>query len=225
MAAGESPLGGRSSCRTCKTKLGVTDLIPVVSWLFLRGRCRHCGGQVGWTYPVVEVMALGVAAWSALVLDGWLVWVSCGLGWTLLVLAAIDARTYRLPDVLTLPLVLGGLAVAAGLGWQALLDHSIGVLIGWGGFVLVAVGYRAVRNREGLGLGDAKLLAAGGAWTSWTGLPGIVLIACASAFAVLLVRVIRGEQLSQQTKLAFGPPLCVGIWIVWLYGPVEFGAF
>jgi hypothetical protein len=97
-------VGGRSRCPACGHVLGVRDLAPLLSWAVLRGRCRHCGARIGWIYPAVELGALGVAVWAASVVEGWLLWVSCGLGWTLLALAAIDLRHYLLPNALTLPL-------------------------------------------------------------------------------------------------------------------------
>jgi leader peptidase (prepilin peptidase) / N-methyltransferase len=221
---GEPLMWGRSKCPACGAALGPRDLVPVLSWVLQRGRCRHCGGRIGPVYPVIEIAAVIVAGWAATRVGGWILWASCALGWTLLVLAAIDFRTYRLPNSLTLPLAAGGLIVAALVDRSILPDHLIGAAAGALSFAAIAALYRRVRGREGLGLGDAKLVGAAGAWVSWTGLPGVVLWACASAFALLLARSLRGEAITLTTRFPFGPHLCIGIWLVWLYGPIEFGA-
>ncbi len=220
---GETLVRGRSKCPACGAVLGPRDLVPVLSWVLQRGRCRHCGDRISPVYPAIEIAALIVAGWAATRTDGWILWASCALGWTLLVLAAIDFRTYRLPDSLTLPLAAAGLVVAFLLDRSILPDHLIGAAAGALSFAAIAVVYRRVRGREGLGLGDAKLVGAAGAWVSWTGLPGVVLWACGSAFALLLARSLRGEAITPTTRFPFGPHLCIGIWLVWLYGPIEFG--
>jgi leader peptidase (prepilin peptidase)/N-methyltransferase len=140
------------------------------------------------------------------------------LGWTLATLALVDLVSYRLPDPLTLPLAAGGLLVAAFLPGSPVLDHMIGAVVGWG--LLAALGwlYRRLRGREGIGLGDAKLLGAAGAWLGWAPLPSVLLVACAAAFLWIALRVIvRGRDVLDQ-RLAFGGPLCAAIWVVWLHG-------
>jgi leader peptidase (prepilin peptidase) / N-methyltransferase len=216
-----SPAYGRSRCPTCDHAVGMRDLVPVLSWLVLRGRCRHCGAQIDRLYPVIEVAAFAIALWAAMRVDGWTLWVTCALGWTLLVLAAIDLRHYWLPNVLTVGLAVTGMAVIAALDPSVLWAHAIGAAAGLGSFAVIAWSYRRLRGREGLGMGDVKLAAAAGAWTSWVGLPGVVLWACLSAFLYALIPAARGKALTLQTRFAFGPHLCLGIWLVWLYGPLE----
>ena len=112
LPAREQAVLGRSRCRACGHGLGIVDLVPVASWLWQRGKCRHCGGSISRLYPLIELGAIAVAAWAATLLDGWLLWATCGLGWTLLTLAVIDARHYLLPDAMTLPLIAAGLLTA-----------------------------------------------------------------------------------------------------------------
>jgi len=174
---GEGVALGRSICRSCRHPLGVRDLVPVVSWLWARGRCRHCRAPVSAFYPGVELAALGIALWAAAVTPGWLFWASCGLGWTLLALALIDWRSLVLPDALTLPLLAAGLAVAWLIEPAKLAPHLLGAASGFALFAAIGWLYARLRGRDGLGPGDAKLLAAAGGWVSWSGLPSVALLA------------------------------------------------
>jgi len=222
LPAGRKVVFGRSSCPHCHHLLGLRDLVPILSWLVSRGRCRYCGARLGLFYPAIELAAIVVALWAVALLSGWLVWASCALGWTLLALVVIDQHHFTLPDALTLPLVPAGLAVAYLAAPDSLIDHGIGAAAGFAAFLLMGWAYRALRGREGLGLGDAKLLAAAGAWVAWQGLPGVVLLAAAAALAVVLVQSLAGRRLTLTSRVAFGPYLCFGTWLVWLYGPLVF---
>jgi leader peptidase (prepilin peptidase)/N-methyltransferase len=221
---GETMVLARSRCPHCRRTLAPADLVPLVSWIVRGGRCRTCNARLGLFYPGVEIAATAAALWAVLTVDAGAVWVSCGLGWTLLAIGWIDARHLWIPDRLSLALA------AAGLLWAASGDdgrfgaHAIGVAAGLLAFSAVAVAYRRLRGRDGLGFGDAKLLAAGGAWVAWPGLPGIVLIAAVTALAGALAGALLagrdGQRLRATTRLPFGPFLCLGIWLVWLYGPL-----
>ena len=223
LTAGRTVLFGRSSCDACGATLGPLDLVPLASFAALRGRCRHCGASIDRTHVAMEAGAVVVAVWAALVTSAWIVIASCVLGWTLLTLAAIDWRTGLLPDVLTLPLALAGLGVAYAIAPEMLLDHVIGAAAGFAVFAALAEFYRRLRGRHGLGLGDAKLLGAAGAWLGWNGLPTVVLYAAFIGLALVLARRVRGEALQAGDKLAFGPALAAATWLVWLYGPLVAG--
>jgi leader peptidase (prepilin peptidase)/N-methyltransferase len=220
LPAGRPIALARSRCDHCGATLAVRDLIPVLAWLVRRGRCG-CGKiRLSAFYPGIELAALAVAISAALVLSGWLLWASLVLGWTLLALAAIDLRHYFLPDRLTLPLIPIGLGVAYAIDPAKLADHAIGAIAGFVAFALIAALYRRLRGREGLGLGDAKLLGAGGAWLGWQALPSVVALAAVIALAFALAAALAGGKLSATTKIAFGPYLALAIWLVWLYGPL-----
>jgi len=164
-----------------------------------------------------------MAAWAAAVVGGgWLLPATALLGWTLLCLAVIDARHLILPDALTLPLLLLGLVVAALLPGGRLVDHGIGAAVGFLAFAAVGAIYRRLRGRDGLGLGDAKLLAAAGAWVGWAGLPGVVLIAAALGLLATLALRMTGRGGPAEAPVPFGPWLCAAIWCTWLYGPLQF---
>lgn len=163
----------------------------------------------------------GIALWAALAADGWLVAASLGLGLTLLALATWDLVHYRLPDTLTYPLLAGGLATAAMIDPARLPHHLIGAAAGFLALAALRELYFRLRGREGIGLGDAKLLAALGAWLTWDGLASVVLIACAAAFAVTAGRAVAGRPATWSQRLPFGAYLALGGWLVWLYGPLR----
>ncbi|HWC63723.1 MAG TPA: A24 family peptidase [Rhizomicrobium sp.] len=216
-----SALHGRSACDACGVRLGARDMVPILSWAALRGHCRHCGAAVGFFYPLIEGAALVVALWSGLVFSGTTLWASCLLGWMLVALAAADFKYQLLPDFLSLPLIAFGLAATWALAPDNLSAHLIGAAAGFAGIVLLRFVYEKLRGREGMGLGDAKLLAAAGAWTGWIGLPSILAIAAVSALIFALW--LRGRHLTLADRLPFGPFLAGGFWIVWLYGPLTPG--
>jgi leader peptidase (prepilin peptidase) / N-methyltransferase len=219
-ASPRSILWGRSACPDCGRGLAPRDLVPVVSWLVSRGRCRHCGERVSAFYPAIELAALAVAVWSAAIASGWLVAASSLLGWVLLALALTDIRSFLLPDFLTLPLLAAGLLVAQALDPSTTLPHVLGAAIGFFAIVAIRHAYWMLRGREGIGLGDAKLMAAAGAWVSWEGLPSVLLLAALGGLASALLRHYRKATIRATDRVAFGAFLCVGIWLVWLYGPL-----
>ena len=149
-----------------------------------------------------------------------LVMISIVLGWALIVLALADISVYRLPDVITLPLIVIGLGTSWWLPTTRLHDHVIGAVLGYAVLAGIAYVYRRLRKREGLGLGDAKLVAAAGAWLGWQALPSVLLIGCGLAFVWLAVRALIQGRKTLYERLAFGAPLCAAIWWVWLIGPL-----
>lgn len=206
----------RSRCEGCGAVLAVRDLVPLVSWLAAGGRCRACGRRLGWFYPAVELAALAVALLAALLDDGGAIWLDCILGWWLLALAWIDARHWLLPDALTLPLVVAGLAEALIDEPDNLTQRALGAALGYAALRVIDFLYHKLRGRRGLGEGDAKLLAAAGAWVGASGLPEVVLIgALAALFATAWLR-LRGTRLRASSALPFGPFLALGAWVVWL---------
>lgn len=220
LPAGEPILAGRSRCPHCRETLRVRDLVPLLIWLLSKGRCRTCGTPLGIFYPGVELAALAVAVWSLAVFPFWLAVASCALGWTLLAAAEIDRRHYWLPDTLVLPLIPAGLIVIWLVATENLSAAIIGAIAGYGFMAFVAWIYRRLRGRDGLGLGDAKLFAAAGAWTTWTGLPSVLLVAALGGLLAAALFAARGGTLRQDMPMAFGPFLAIGFWLVWSFGPL-----
>jgi leader peptidase (prepilin peptidase)/N-methyltransferase len=209
----------RSRCERCGAALAARDLVPLVSWLVAGGRCRFCGQPLGWFYPGIELAALGVALVAVAADGGEGTWLDCGLGWWLLALGWIDLRRWLLPDLLTLPLVVAGLLAAAIFDPEQLTDRSLGAALGYLGFRLIASVYRALRGREGLGRGDAKLLAASGAWVGVSALPQLVLGAAVSALLAAACLRLAGMRLAAHSALPFGPFLALATWLIWVFGP------
>jgi leader peptidase (prepilin peptidase)/N-methyltransferase len=140
------------------------------------------------------------------------------LAWTLLVLGTIDLLVFRLPDVLTLPLAAAGLLLSFWFPDAEPAAHFAGAAIAFAVLYGIAIAYHGVRGREGLGLGDAKLAAAAGAWLGWRALPSLLLIACAAGFVAIGIGVLLRGKSAMREQIAFGVPLCLAFWIVWLYG-------
>jgi leader peptidase (prepilin peptidase)/N-methyltransferase len=209
----------RSCCDTCGTQLRPRDLVPIFSWLAAKGRCRYCGHPLGWFYPGVELATFAVALVAVFADGGLAMWLDTLLGWWLLTLGWIDFRSWLLPDVLTLPLVISGLAVAAVFDPEHLADCALGAAAGYLVLLGVAMLYRLWRGREGLGRGDAKLLAASGAWLGASALPQVVFFAAILALTGAACLRLAGVRLSAQSALPFGPFLAVVTWVLWLSGP------
>lgn len=210
----------RSACEACGAGLTASELVPLVSWVIARGRCGHCGRPVGWFYPAVELAALAVALIALAVDDIETAWLDCLLGWWLLALAWIDVRRLILPDVLTLPLIVAGLLAAAVLDPDSLAERALGAALGYLALRAVAWAYLRLRGREGLGQGDAKLLAAAGAWLGAVALPQVILVAALSALLVAAALRFSGRTMHAHSALPFGPFLALAIWALWLFGPL-----
>ena len=212
----------RSRCPHCQHVLGLRDLIPLVSWLANRARCRHCGERISAWYPAVEMAALVIAVWAVMVLPAGLSWASVLFGWTLLTLALLDLKSLWLPRALTWPLAVAGLLVTGLWNEGFPVDQVIGAVAGYLVMILVAHAYRRYRGRHGLGEGDAHLFGALGAWVGWQGLPSVLVFAGASGLLSVLIQMRLEQRIGWTTRIPFGPHLCVGGWLVWLYGPLYF---
>lgn len=193
---GRSVVHGRSACDGCGRVLTTLDLIPMVSWLALRGRCRKCGATIDRTHIIIEVAAaaIGGAAFAfATKLGGVALTL---LGWQLLLLGWLDARHWWLPHRLSASLAITGLALGgfamAAVGQEVpLKDRVIGMVAGYVLLALIALVYRAYRGRDGLGGGDAPMFGAIGAWVGWAALPLVLLLAALAGITVALVRVVH----------------------------------
>lgn len=207
---GRSVLRGRSACDACGRTLGALELVPLLSAAMLRGKCRGCGAAIDPLHWRMELGCAAIGAAAALFFPlpfalGWM-----ALGWVLLTLAVLDARYYWLPNALTLPLAGLGLTVGPWVTGVRLADAVIGAVIGYAVLLVVALAYRRLRGREGLGLGDAKLLGALGAWFGWQALPFILLLASLLGLGwALAVALVSGKRVDGQAMVPLGTFLCI----------------
>lgn len=158
--------------------------------------------------PALMASTLPVATLGASVL----------LATLLVALSAIDMVEFRLPDVLTLATAGLGVGLTWLLAWDDILARAAAVTAGFAVFWLVAALFRKMRGYDGLGLGDAKLLGAAGAWVGLEGLPSLVLLASLLAIGAIAVALALGKEVGRQSWIPFGPFLGLACWIVWLYG-------
>lgn len=209
---------GRSRCPDCRAELAARDLVPLLSFALARGRCRHCGRPITPAYPLTEIAAGAIGLAPALLMPILPAIVTSLLGWWLLGLALIDLRSFRLPDAMTLPLLGVGLLLAwlqpEGVVMPPLADAVAAAAGGGLLFAGIALGYRRLRGREGLGPGDAKLCAAAGAWLGVAAMPWLVLLAALMGLGLAL---LLHRRLESQAEIPFGPPLALAFWLLWLH--------
>lgn len=210
----------RSRCPHCGHAISALENIPVISYLFLRGRCRGCQARISVRYPLIEALT-GVL--SALV--AWhfgFSWVCLGalfLTWALIALTFIDVDEQLLPDNITLPLLWLGLFFNLFGSFTTLQSAVIGALAGYLSLWLVFHAFRLVTGKEGIGFGDFKLLAALGAWLGWEFLPVIILLSSLVG-AVVGISLILLRQHHRSQPIPFGPYLAAAGWLALVWGDV-----
>lgn len=208
----------RSACPKCGHQIAPWENIPVISYLFLRGRCKACKTPIGIRYPLVELVT---AALSALAM-----WhfgptaqalAAIVMIWSLVALFMIDADTQLLPDQITLPLLWLGLLLNLQGLFAPLADAVIGAAAGYLLLWSVYWLYKLVRGREGMGHGDFKLMAALGAWFGWQALPALILMSSVVG-AVLGGAMLVFRRKSSDTTFPFGPYIVGAGLIVLFFG-------
>lgn len=213
---GRSAMRGRSECDSCRKPLRAHELVPLLSYVLQRGRCRGCGAPIHPGHPAVETggMLVGIAA--GLVAPGWEGVAGAIFGWLLLALAALDLAAFWLPNTLTGLLALAGIAdgIFFDPGW---VDRIAGGLLGFGLLHLVAFTYRHVRGREGLGGGDPKMFGGIGLWLGATMLAPVLLAASVTGLAVALALRITGREIRMTSRLPLGTLLAIAAFPAWLY--------
>ena len=207
-----------SRCPACGHAIRWTENVPVLSWLWLRGRCSACGAGISARYPLIELLTgllFAAIAWRLGPEPTTLLW--CGFAAVLVALAAIDWDTTVLPDSMTQPLLWAGLLVSA-LGWNlgagaAIVGAAVGYLSLWSVDWL----FKLATGKEGMGYGDFKLLAALGAWLGWQAVLPIVLFASVLGAVVGIGMKAMGA-LREGRYVPFGPFLVGGGLLVVLLG-------
>ncbi|WP_019615892.1 prepilin peptidase [Psychromonas ossibalaenae] len=208
----------RSRCPQCNHLIGSAENIPLISWLFQKGRCKHCSCQISKRYPCIELltglMSLGVAY---LLPFGWPLVFGLVFTWVLISLTFIDFDTMLLPDQLTLPLLWLGLLINISGTFTGLTDAVLGAVFGYLSLWSVYWGFKLLTGKEGMGYGDFKLLAALGAWFGWQALPLIILIS-SFAGAIIGIAVLLASKDKKSRPIPFGPYLAIAGWIFLVYG-------
>lgn len=205
-----------STCPKCSHTIRAWENIPVISWLFLKGKCSQCKNGISVRYPIVE---LATAILSALVAYqlGWglpafsfIVFI-----WCLVTLTMIDFDTQLLPDSITLPLLWLGLLLNIGEVHTSLTNAVIGATAGYLSLWSVYWLFKLITGKDGMGFGDFKLFAAFGAWFGWQALPLIILLSSLVG-AVIGIGMIMILGRDRQIPMPFGPYLC-GAALVYLF--------
>ncbi len=208
----------RSRCPHCDHPIGALENIPLLSWLWLKGRCRQCKAPISARYPLVELLtALLSVAVAANLTPGWGTLAALLLTWVLVALTFIDLDKMLLPDQLTLPLLWGGLLFNLAGGFVPLADAVIGAMAGYLVLWSLYWAFKLLTGKEGMGHGDFKLLAALGAWLGWQALP-IVLLLSSLVGAIIGIGLILLRNHHQGKPIPFGPYLAIAGWIALLWG-------
>ncbi|MBW3733194.1 prepilin peptidase [Aeromonas dhakensis] len=208
----------RSACPHCGHAITAMENIPLLSWLWLKGRCRECQAPISARYPLVELLtALLSLVVAATFPPGWGLLAALLLTWVLVALTFIDLDKMLLPDQLTLPLLWGGLLFNLAGGFVPLADAVIGAMAGYLVLWSLYWAFKLLTGKEGMGYGDFKLLAALGAWLGWQALP-IVLLLSSLIGAIIGISLILLRNHHQGKPIPFGPYLAIAGWIALLWG-------
>lgn len=211
-----------SSCTVCGKNIKFYDNIPILSYLILRGRCRHCGVHIGIIYPVVELV-IGLLSMALLkqynLMNTGLLQYFIFLFFTaaLVCISFIDLKHQIIPDVITLPGILIGFLLSFFSPHVTWADSLIGIILGGGILYLVALLFELLMKKEGMGGGDIKLLAMIGAWLGWKAIPFVILSSSLIGSILGGASLILSKQ-GLRTKIPFGPFLALGAIIYIFFG-------
>jgi leader peptidase (prepilin peptidase)/N-methyltransferase len=208
----------RSACPHCGHQITALENIPIVSWLFLRGKCSACKAPISPRYPIVEAVT---GLLSAVLIwhfgSGWLGLASLLFAYFLIAMTLIDYDTKTLPDDLTYPLLWLGLLINLDGTIVPLRDAVIGAMAGYVSLWAVYWLFKLVTGKEGMGYGDFKLLAALGAWMGWGMLPTIIILSSVVG-AIVGISLIVFARRDRNNPIPFGPYLAAAGMIALLYG-------
>jgi leader peptidase (prepilin peptidase) / N-methyltransferase len=197
--------------------LGAGELVPLISLIIQRGKCRHCGAAIDQRHVTIELAAALVGAVALSVAPGLEGLAGALFGWSLIALIALDSSHFWLPDKITLPLLIAGLGIGLLEIAPSITDRLWGAAAGFSSLWLIATGYRILRQREGLGGGDPKLLAAIGAWLGWQALPFVLLGGSLFGLSIVLLRHLRGQTISATDRLPLGALMALAAFPLWIW--------
>jgi leader peptidase (prepilin peptidase)/N-methyltransferase len=207
-----------SHCPACGHRIRAIENIPVVSYIFLKGRCAACHSRIPPRYPIIEIATAILSVFAALHF-GYTLQTAAALAftWIIIPLCVIDYDEQLLPDCITLPLLWAGLALSLA---NIFIDSQASIIGAMSGYLCLWVVYHLFKlatGKEGMGYGDFKLLAAIGAWVGWQALPVVILFSSVvGAITGISLIAVKGRQRSQ--PIPFGPFLASAGWITLLWG-------
>jgi leader peptidase (prepilin peptidase)/N-methyltransferase len=208
----------RSKCTHCGHGITSWENIPVISYLFLRGKCSSCKHPISVQYPLIELLTAGISAFLAWKLGYGLPLLGLLLfTWFMITLFMIDLKTMMLPDNLTLPLLWLGILFNIDGTYTSLEDSVIGAIAGYLSLWFIYHLFKLVTGKEGLGFGDFKILAAIGAWGGWQILPFVIFFASLAGAiigSIWLFIILRNKE---SQPIPFGPWLALAgfVALVW----------
>jgi leader peptidase (prepilin peptidase) / N-methyltransferase len=208
----------RSACPHCRRELAWYENLPIVSYIWLRGRCRTCRGAISIRYPIIEALTAAMFAGAAWYYGPSMLLVSrLVFGCALIVLFAIDLEHHLLPNAITLPGIIAGFlfSFVTDPGWTASL---VGIVFGGGLLYAIAEAYYRIRHEEGLGMGDVKMLAMIGAFIGWQ-LTLLTLMTASLAGSVIGLGLLATGRGSMKYALPFGTFLALGAAFAAVLGP------
>ena len=214
-----------SRCPSCGVAIKPQHNIPLISYLFLKGRCKACATPISIQYPMIELLA-GLLAGFFVYHYGLSIISLYGIvfSYSLLVLTGIDLHEKLLPDQITLPLLWLGLFANLSGTFVSLNEAVVGAIAGYLSLWLVFWAFKLITGKEGMGYGDFKLLAALGAWLGWQMLPLVILLSTVVGATVGIAAIFFAGR-EKQVPMAFGPYLAMAGWIAFVWGDKILGSY
>lgn len=209
----------RSRCPSCEHQIKAIENIPVLSYLFLKGKCRQCKKNISIRYPIIELISAITASVVAFYFGVTLQTLfAVLLTWALIALTMIDFDHQLLPDDITLPFLWLGIGINLFNVFTDINSSVLGAIFGYGILWFVYITFKIVTGKEGMGHGDFKLLATLGAWFGWQSLP-IIIILSSVVGALVGISLILFKSHGRNTQIPFGPYLAVAGLVYMLWGP------
>ena len=208
----------RSNCPKCGHQIKAYENIPIISWLFLKGKCSGCNTAISIRYPLVELFTGIFSVIAAYVLGPTMAtFFVVLLTWALVALTLIDFDHMLLPDQITLPLIWLGLLLNLSEMFVPIEQAVIGAVAGYMSLYIVFWVFKFITKKEGMGFGDFKLVAGFGAWFGWQLLPLLILMASLVG-AIVGISLVAFKGHNREKAIPFGPYLAVAGWITLLWG-------
>jgi len=214
-----------SSCPVCHHKITALENIPVISYLYLKGRCKSCKAKISPQYPIIEILTGLTSAYVAWHFGFNLQTLfAVLLTWALICLSIIDLEHSLLPDDITLPFLWLGLACNIFGIFTDIYSSLIGAMLGYSVLWIIFMSFKIVTGKEGMGYGDFKLLSLLGAWFGWQYLPLVILLSSIAASLIGIAMIIfRGREKS--AAFPFGPYLAIAGWVTLIWGEELIGIY